>query len=137
MKVQIINLDIYRRSVVILSDCCIGEVEKWLAEHDNADFIPTLNSVDWDSTKAETMTDSLDIYVISLEPLNLPSLSHELSHAALKVLKIVGIDPIVAEEAYAYLFEYLITQVTSSDGVLSLSLQDASLHTAQSQNGQS
>lgn len=119
MKTQIINLDIYRRSVVILSDCCIGEVEKWLAEHDNADFIPTLNSVDWDSTKAVTITDDLDIYIISLDPLDLPTLCHELSHAALRVLKIVGIDPINAEESYTYLFEHLITQATSSqDGVL-------------------
>lgn len=119
MREQIINVDIYRRSVVILSGCCIGEVEKWLSDHDNTEFVSTINSVDWQNTKAVTLTDGLDIYVISLEPLELPMLCHELSHATLKMLKMVGIDPMEAEEAYAYLFEYLIAQITSSsDGVL-------------------
>lgn len=129
MKEQIINLDIYRRSVVILQDGCIGEFEQWLKDHDNEDFIPTLRGIDWERTGAVTLSDDLDIYVISPNTMSFTVLCHELSHVTLRVLRIIGIDPVEAEEAYAYLFEYLISQVTVSDDVPSLLSKDVFSHT--------
>lgn len=126
MKEQIINLDIYRRSVVILQDGKADEFEQWLRDHNKEDFIPTFRGIDWESTRAVTLSDDLDIYVISPDRMPFTALCHELSHATLKVLKLVGIDPVEAEEAYAYLFEYLISQVTISDDAPSLLSKDVS-----------
>lgn len=128
MKEQIINLDIYRRSVVILQGS-VDELAEWLYDHGVKHLVPSVTDVDWILSKGITFDDGRDVYVCSVESMELTTLCHELSHAALKILKIVGIDPIEAEEAYAYLFEYLVGEVTSSDDAQSLLSQDASQHT--------
>lgn len=112
MKEQIIPIDLYRRGVVILQGS-EEELEKWLREHDAKQLGLAVTNTDWDNTKAITFDDDSDIYVCSVEPMELTTLCHELSHATLRILKIVGIDPIEAEEAYAYLFEYLLDAATS------------------------
>lgn len=113
MKEQIIPIDLYKRGVVILQGS-EEELEKWLREHDAKHLASAVTDTDWDNTIAITLSDNRDVYVVSIEAMELTTLCHELSHATLKVLKIVGIDPIEAEEAYTYLFEYLLSQVTAS-----------------------
>ncbi len=130
MKEQIINLDIYRRSVVILQGS-ETELEDWLCGQDLKHLVSAITDTDWETTKAISFDDDIDIYVCAVKPMELPVLCHELSHATLRVLKIVGIDPIKAEEAYAYLFEYLISQVTClHDESLSQSCEGESQHSA-------
>lgn len=134
MYERIINVNIYRRSVVVLQGT-EDELEKWFSEHDLKHLTSSVTSMDWENTRAITFDDDIDIYICSVEPMDLSVLCHEFSHATLRILRIVGIDPINAEEAYAYLFEFLITQVTSSlDGVLLQLSQDVSSHIAQSQS---
>ena len=129
MTEQIINIDIYRRSVVILQGT-ESELEDWFIEHDEKLLLSTILQTDWDNTLAITFDDDSDVYICSVNPMKQNTLCHELSHATLKILRIVGIDPIEAEEAYAYLFEYLFSQATSSQssGSLSQSCEDESRH---------
>lgn len=112
MKEQIIPVDLYRRGVAVLQGA-EEELEKWLCEHDAKSLCSLVTDTNWDNTKAITFDDDSDIYICAVEPMELTTLCHELSHATLRILKIVGIDPIEAEEAYAYLFEYLLEQATS------------------------
>lgn len=112
MKEQIISVDLYKRGVAILQGA-EEELEKWFSEHNVKYLYSAVSDTDWDSTKAITFDDDVDIYICSVEPMELTTLCHELSHATLRVLKIVGIDPIEAEEAYAYLFEYLLDKATN------------------------
>lgn len=119
MKEQIINLDIYRRNVAILQGG-VSEINEWLADHSVS------HDIDWDNTAAVTFDDGIDVYVCSVKPMDLPTVCHELSHATFKILDIVGINATLAEEAYAYLFEYLVSRVTSSDGVPLQSSRDFS-----------
>lgn len=129
MKEQIINIDIYRRSVVILQGT-EDELEDWLRNHDENHLASAVTDTDWNNALAITFDDDADIYICAVKPMELTTICHELSHATLRVLKLVGIDPIEAEEAYAYLFEYLINQVTSTDEFLSLLSQDVIPHTS-------
>ncbi len=128
MKEQIINLDIYRRSVVVLQGSS-DELTDWLCSHDVRHLISAVTDTDWDNTKGITFDDGRDVYICAVKSMDLTTLCHELSHAALRILKIVGIDPVETEEAYAYLFEYLIAQITSSGDAPSLLSKDASQHT--------
>lgn len=112
MKEQIISVDLYKRGVAILQGA-EEELEKWFSEHNAKHLYSAVSDTDWDNTKAITFDDDSDIYICAVEPMELTTLCHELSHATLRILKIVGIDPIDAEEAYAYLFEYLLEQATS------------------------
>ena len=127
MKEQIIPVDLYKRGVVILQGA-EEELKKWFCEHDAKHLCSAMTDTDWYNTKAITFDDDSDIYVCSIKPMELTTLCHELSHATLRILKIVGIDPVEAEEAYAYLFEYLIGQVTVSDDAPSLLSKDVSWH---------
>jgi len=102
------------------------EIEDWLRRHDARNLVSTVMDADWNSTLSITFDDGSDVYICAVKPMDLATVCHELSHATLKVLKIVGIDPAEAEEAYAYLFEYLISRVTASDGVPSLLSKDVS-----------
>lgn len=115
MKEQIINVDIYRRSVVILQGL-EEELEEWFVKHDLKHLSSAVTGTDWNNTRAITFDDDSDIYICAVNSMELSVLCHELSHATLRILRIVGIDPINAEEAYAYLFEFLITQVSPSLG---------------------
>lgn len=135
MTTQLINIDIYRRCVVIFQCYTETEIAGWMQQH-NADpdfLLRQIEDVDWDSTCAIMASDNVDMYILSKEPMTLPTLCHELSHAALRLLKTIGIDPIEAEEAYAYLYEYLIAQVTSSDDALLPLSSGVTSHTAESQ----
>ena len=125
MKELIIPVDLYRRGVAILQGS-EDELEKWFCKHNVKNLYSYVTETDWEISKAITFDDGSDIFICSVEPMKLTTLCHELSHATLKILKIVGIDPIEAEEAYAYLFEYLLDKATSSDGVLSQLSRDAS-----------
>lgn len=114
MKEQIINVDIYGRSVVILQDGCRGEISRWLEGHGAFEIIKTLREEDWGVTNAVTLSDGLDVYIISPNLIEDRTIVHELTHATFKILKIVGINPMNEEEAFAYLYEYLYNQVFNS-----------------------
>lgn len=107
MKEQIINIDIYKRSVVILQDGCVGDICKWIEEHNATDIAQSVKEEDWDTSNAVTYFDGLDVYIISPKQISTKTLVHELTHATFKVLKIVGINSVQEEEAFAYLYEYL------------------------------
>lgn len=107
MTEQIINIDIYKRSIVILQDGCVGDICKWLEEHNSTDVAQSVREEDWDTANAVTFSDGLDVYIISPKQIADKTLVHELTHATFKVLKIVGINPVQEEEAFAYLYEYL------------------------------
>lgn len=107
MKEQIINIDIYKRSVVILQDSCIGDICKWLEEHNADNIAQSVREEDWEAANAVTYSDGLDVYIISPKQIAAKTLAHELTHATFKILKIVGINPVQAEDAFAYLYEYL------------------------------
>jgi hypothetical protein len=107
MKEQIINIDIYKRSVVILQDGCVGDICKWLEEHNATDIAQSVREEDWDTANAITFSDGLDVFIISPKQIEVKTLAHELTHATFKVLKIAGINPVQEEEAFAYLYEYL------------------------------
>lgn len=107
MKEQIINIDIYKRGVAILQDGCVGDICKWLEEHNATEIAQSVREEDWDMTNAVTFSDGLDVYIISPKQIVAKTLAHELTHATFKVLKIVGINPVQEEEAFAYLYEYL------------------------------
>ncbi len=114
MNAKVINLDIYRRSIVLLQGSKT-EIEKWFSEKGMNQLNIHIIRGDLDNSHAITFSDNSDVYICSEEEMDIPTLCHELSHAAFKVLKIVGIDPIESEEAYAYLLEYLVREVISSD----------------------
>lgn len=107
MKEQIIPIDLYKRGVVILQDSCIGDICKWLDKHNATDITQSVREEDWDTANAVTYSDGLDVYIISPKQIATKTLAHELTHATFKILKIVGINPVQEEEAYAYLYEYL------------------------------
>lgn len=104
---QIINIDIYKRRVVILQDSCIGDICKWLEEHNSTDIAQAVREENWVTGNTVTYSDGLDVYIISPKQIAAKTLAHELTHATFKILKIVGINPVQEEEAYAYLYEYL------------------------------
>lgn len=113
MKEQIINIDIYKRSIVILQDGCVGDICKWLEEHNATDIAQSVREEDWDTTNAVTFSDGLDVYIIFPKQIAAKTLAHDLTHATFKVLKIVGINPVQEEEAFAYLYEYLYDKAIS------------------------
>lgn len=115
MKEQIINIDIYKRSVVILQDGCIGDICKWLEEHNATNIAQSVREEDWETANAVTYSDGLDVCIISPKQIVAQTLAHELTHATFKILKIVGINPVQAEEAFAYLYEYLFDKSNNSE----------------------
>lgn len=78
MKEQIINIDIYKRGVAILQDGCVGNICKWLEEHNATDVAQSVREEDWDITNAVTFSDGLDVYIIS-RIWHTPSLSANLN----------------------------------------------------------
>ncbi len=86
----------------------MDEIIKWL-EDNNFDIsvIETVKEEDWSKTDAITLCDGRDVVVASEKPMSDEIAVHEFSHSAFKLLDIVGISPVLAEEAYAYLVEFL------------------------------
>lgn len=133
MNVKVIPIDIYRRGVCFmcgaaedLADCFVSYKLYGLAD--------LVLNADWEHTRAITLCDDCDVWVCSVKPMALPDLCHELTHVVFKIFNIIGIDPTNDEEAYAYLYEYLFKEITSTSAEFPLQLSsDATSHIAPSQ----
>ena len=115
MKKHIIDIDIYKRSVVILQDGSIGDICKRLEEHNATNIAQSVREEDWETANAVTYSDGLDVCIISPKQIEGKTLVHELTHATFKILKIVGINPVQEEEAFAYLYEYLFNKSNNQE----------------------
>lgn len=137
MKTLVIPIDIYRRGVCFMC----GPAEE-MAEYFVSDklygFADAVVNEDWKHTHAVTLCDDNDVWVCSIEPMTLPTLCHELTHVVFKLFSIIGIDPTNDLEAYAYLYEYLFKEITSTSAEFPLLWSsDATSHTAPSQTDHS
>lgn len=133
MKTVAIPIDIYKRGVCFLCGTK-DEISEYFANDKLYDFADAVLNEDWGHTNALTLCDNRDVWVCSVQPMPLPILCHELTHVVFKIFNIIGVDPTNDEEAYAYLYEYLFTEITSSSVGFPLQLSsDETLHTAPSQ----
>lgn len=131
MREKIIDINIYRRSVAFMLGT-EDEIASRLAELKAYDLAGRVNEMDWDNTLALTLCDGSGVYVVSVRPMTLPTLCHELTHVVYRIFQIIGADDPINEEAYAYLYEYLLTEITSASDEFPLQLfSDACQHTSQ------
>lgn len=131
MKEKIIDIGIYRRSVVFMLGT-EDEIASRFAELKIYRLAYRVKEIDWNSAVAVTFCDGSDVFVVSVKPMTLPTLCHELVHAVYRIFQIIGADDPVNEEAYAYLYEYLLTEITYASDEFPLQLSsDACQNTSQ------
>lgn len=106
---KIIPIDLYARGVIICigtKDFCVRQLRR---KKVSEEYIKEVAEYDMGEVPATAVTFRIggDVLIYMESPQPMDTLIHELSHAAFRILEIVGIDPIQSEEAYAYLLGYL------------------------------
>lgn len=106
-----IPIDIYRRGVLVF----FGPKDDFLRfvkskDAGNSDLVAQRVNDDDGSTLAQCITTSTDAYIYAEESPGIACIVHESAHAAMGILKIVGISP-SEEEAFAYLQEYICQHI--------------------------
>lgn len=113
MTEKIIPIDIYNRGVAFMQGT-ENEMSSRLAELGAYELAHIVSAEDWGKTKAITLCDNSDVFVVSVEPMDFPTLCHELTHVVFRIFQIIGADSPINEETYACLYEYLFREVTSA-----------------------
>lgn len=113
MDTLVIPIDIYRRGVCFMCGSAEDMADCFVSDKLYG-FADAVLNADWEQTHAITLCDDSDVWVYSTEPMTLSVLCHELTHVVFKIFNIIGIDPTNDEEAYAYLYEYLFKEITST-----------------------
>lgn len=138
MTTKIIPLDLYKRGIIVF----VGtneELESYFAKDMTALNNIRESLLDFDEyTEAMTISLDTDVLIFAHEPIDTPTLVHELLHAVNVLMQIISAQHIENDEPYAYLLEYLFREATSSDVVSQpRSSEDSSKHSQASRNAHS
>ena len=144
-KAKIIGIDLFNRDILVCfgsKDFLVENLSKYVDDTECTSVSEDINV----GTSGRSIMLSGGQIVLWMPSLpesgeELGTLSHEIFHVAVMVMKKAGVGFCAdSEEVFAYLIGYItknVTEMLTSDGVLSLLSSDDASHNPRLQNGQS